>query len=594
MIEIIGGRLTQWDHARKVKASESEATHVHLANPGDVNAAVMKLENGEALVPDYLLHTGKAVLAYAVLNGVTLEIKSFPVRKREKPEGYVYEEDTRNYIYAVIAEAEKATEAANKAADAAHQAVQETLDVNVTNESVTKALGYTPASQNDLEVERARINTFTSLPEGSTAGDAELADARIDKDGKTHANVGEHIRSVSSNLSEQIVYVGEGYELLTPTTNKFNPETATDGYIAKKDGLVETPNYCCSDFIEVDGSKTYTFRGKYAGDVQIVLYDENKTYIKQLYENQVTSGSHASGSLTLDLSIEYPNTRYVIVNMTNNDKATYMFVEGETYPSEYTEYDEVTEFKNSVLTEVIEKIIHSIIFVGNEKTIAGTPQQTISIGNNACSDEELGSIAIGNESLKNSETDGTDNGKYNVAVGHQAMRDATIADHSTAIGYQAMKHVTTGDYNTAMGEDALMVIGSGSRNVAVGCRAMQSQTSGDDNVAVGALARYFTDATNPTGSRNVAIGTRSGDSDGNGNDCTHIGYGAKNETAGLNNTITIGSNARATKDNQTVIGNSNTTETLVRGDLVVRGTDGIRRRIIFNPDYTCCWEIISE
>ena len=215
MIEIIGGRLTQWDHARMVQVTNSEATHVHFANPGDVTAVIMKLEDGKALVPDYLLHTGKAVLAYAVLNGVTLEIKSFPVRKREKPEGYVYEEDTRNYIYAVIAEAEKATEAANKAADAAHQAVQETLDVNVTNESVTKALGYTPASQNDLEVERTRINTFTSLPEGSTAGDAELADARIDKDGKTHANVGEHIRSVSSNLSEQIGDISKiSYNLL--------------------------------------------------------------------------------------------------------------------------------------------------------------------------------------------------------------------------------------------------------------------------------------------------------------------------------------------------------------------------------------------
>ena len=108
MIEIIGGRLTQWDHARMVQVTNSEATHVHFANPGDVTAVIMKLEDGKALVPDYLLHTGKAVLAYAVLNGVTLEIKSFPVTKRERPEGYVYEEDTRNYIYALITDAEKA------------------------------------------------------------------------------------------------------------------------------------------------------------------------------------------------------------------------------------------------------------------------------------------------------------------------------------------------------------------------------------------------------------------------------------------------------------------------------------------------------
>ena len=108
MIEIIGGRLTQWDHARMVQVLNSEATHVHFANPGDVTAAIMKLEEGKALVPDYLLQTGKAVLAYAVLNGVTLEVQSFPVRRRERPDGYVYEDDTRNYIYALITDAEKA------------------------------------------------------------------------------------------------------------------------------------------------------------------------------------------------------------------------------------------------------------------------------------------------------------------------------------------------------------------------------------------------------------------------------------------------------------------------------------------------------
>ena len=42
-----------------------------------------------------------------------------------------------------------------------------------------------------------RINTLTSLEE-------ELEDARIDKDGNTHDNVGEHIRNVTSQLSEEI------------------------------------------------------------------------------------------------------------------------------------------------------------------------------------------------------------------------------------------------------------------------------------------------------------------------------------------------------------------------------------------------------
>lgn len=41
-----------------------------------------------------------------------------------------------------------------------------------------------------------RLNALSSLPDGSTTGDAELADARVGYDGKSYENVGEHIRDV--------------------------------------------------------------------------------------------------------------------------------------------------------------------------------------------------------------------------------------------------------------------------------------------------------------------------------------------------------------------------------------------------------------
>lgn len=64
---------------------------------------------------------------------------------------------------------------------------------------------------NDINVLNARINTFTSLEEGSTTGDAELTDARVDKDGVTHDNVGEHIRTVTSQLSSEIYEKSNNY-----------------------------------------------------------------------------------------------------------------------------------------------------------------------------------------------------------------------------------------------------------------------------------------------------------------------------------------------------------------------------------------------
>ena len=51
------------------------------------------------------------------------------------------------------------------------------------------------ATKQELEVERKRIDSFTSLPSGSTTGDAELIDGRIGADGVTYKNIGGAIRS---------------------------------------------------------------------------------------------------------------------------------------------------------------------------------------------------------------------------------------------------------------------------------------------------------------------------------------------------------------------------------------------------------------
>lgn len=50
----------------------------------------------------------------------------------------------------------------------------------------------------------SRMNQFAKLPEGSTAGDAELADIRVGADGKTYENAGEAVRGQVSGLKETI------------------------------------------------------------------------------------------------------------------------------------------------------------------------------------------------------------------------------------------------------------------------------------------------------------------------------------------------------------------------------------------------------
>lgn len=53
----------------------------------------------------------------------------------------------------------------------------------------------------DVATERARISNLAKLKEGSTTGDAELADMRVDFTGKTHSSAGEAFRATTKKLT---------------------------------------------------------------------------------------------------------------------------------------------------------------------------------------------------------------------------------------------------------------------------------------------------------------------------------------------------------------------------------------------------------
>lgn len=184
MIEIIGTGLTQWDTGRSVNVTGIEASHVHFANPGDSQAPIIELAESMAKIPDYLLRTGKQLCVYAVNNGVTVESRIFPVRKRERPENYVYEDDQRNYIYELIQSAEKAIDDANNAAKRAEEAskidavlfveqdlteaqkAQARKNIGVSSSggggesTVENAVLYTPQELGDDQKAQARENLY--------------------------------------------------------------------------------------------------------------------------------------------------------------------------------------------------------------------------------------------------------------------------------------------------------------------------------------------------------------------------------------------------------------------------------------------------
>lgn len=80
---------------------------------------------------------------------------------------------------------------------------RERLDVveetKATRSELSTEIGQTKA---EIDIERKRINEFTKLPEGSTAGDAETADIRVGADGKTYESAGEAVRGQVKQLSD--------------------------------------------------------------------------------------------------------------------------------------------------------------------------------------------------------------------------------------------------------------------------------------------------------------------------------------------------------------------------------------------------------
>ena len=95
------------------------------------------------------------------------------------------------------------------------------------------------ANETDLKVLSESMNQFTSLPQGSTTGDAELIDGRAGVDGVTYANIGTAIRTQIKNANQSIDRISELSEFFKrEQINLYNfLHNCKKGKIVKSEGL---------------------------------------------------------------------------------------------------------------------------------------------------------------------------------------------------------------------------------------------------------------------------------------------------------------------------------------------------------------------
>ena len=135
--------------------------------------------------------------------------------------------------------------------------------------------------------------------------------------------------------------------------------------------------------------------------------------------------------------------------------------------------------------------------------------------------------------MKSLNSDGTENGGQNVAIGQYALRDVTTGFNMVAIGESALRVNTTGAYNTAVGQESLVNNTTGSNNVAFGKTAGENNTEGGSNTYIGISAGDLI----TTGSYNTIIGKSADPSANNASNQIVIGY---NATGQADNSVTLG------------------------------------------------------
>ena len=127
-----------------------------------------------------------------------------------------------------------------------------------------------------IETERQRINQFTSLPPGSTTGDAELRDIRVGYDGTTYDTSGDAVRGQIGELKDDFVQLSDKNYVPIPITweqgsldNSTGAETA-DSYFVRS-GFITIENN--DVFININGSH----------DVRTFIYDMDGNFERNEY-----------------------------------------------------------------------------------------------------------------------------------------------------------------------------------------------------------------------------------------------------------------------------------------------------------------------
>lgn len=240
------------------------------------------------------------------------------------------------------------------------------LTVQDTNDKIKAVLdsGMTAEELGNIAKEqktlKARMDEFASLPDGSTAGDAELTDIRVGANGTVYKNAGSAVRDQVSDLKTDLgkkVTIDEYKQVdelnttfFTIGDNRYNVNDVTDGVQLNQttDGTHEQSGFSTSNkYIYVGDLTTIKFmRLNAAGTAYITdsafyqLYDVNKNRI----------GNRSSGS-----SVDVSNATWMLVSNSTQYKTSFMIVDNNLDVVSFIPYSFTFNYLEPEIKEKVDK-----------------------------------------------------------------------------------------------------------------------------------------------------------------------------------------------------------------------------------------------
>ncbi|UPQ77720.1 tail fiber domain-containing protein [Flavobacterium azooxidireducens] len=192
--------------------------------------------------------------------------------------------------------------------------------------------------------------------------------------------------------------------------------------------------------------------------------------------------------------------------------------------------------------------------VGNSRSLA-VGNEAFLYADDRVDGRETFNTAIGHYALRGNDNSEGNTGRYNTAVGDEALFSNTSGQNNTVSGHRAMYNNTWGFSNVANGVYSLFRNTGGYFNTAIGSYSLYSNTSGIGNTAIGYGSFDLCSVCN----YNTAIGINTLNEIVSGQNNTAIGYEALNSIFSGSNNIGLGYNANvpsSTGSNQVRIGNN--------------------------------------